>query len=189
MTALIPISILGTLIVVFSIRLLAQSGNGRKRAPVTIDEYAKARQALDSVFIETAIIQRIFSVEDAEFIARCATPVVKGLFRAERKDLALHWFRKTRRQVAQLMDIHLRLASYTYDPNPRFELGLTAEYLAFMAVFNVLVLVVWLLGPFRATRSISYAIRTTESFCSAFSIRLGQVKPTRLSSDHKSLVH
>src|SRR5258705_89011 len=71
--------------------------------------------------------RRIFSVEDIEFIERSATPVVKCSFLKERKTLAMHWFRKTRKRVAQLMDLHLRLASYTYDPNPRFELRLTAK--------------------------------------------------------------
>jgi hypothetical protein len=180
-TVLVPISILGTSILVVAIRLLMQSGNRRERSSVTVEEYANARQALDSVFIETAIVRRIFSVEDANFIEVSATPIVRRSFLKERKQLALRWFRKTRKQVAQLMDLHLRLASYTYDPNPRFELRLTVTYLAFVAVFNVVLLLLWLLGPFKASRGISYAIRMAGSFCSAFSIRLGRVNPTRLS--------
>jgi hypothetical protein len=188
-TVLIPISVLGTLVVALAIRLLAQAGNGRQRPPVTVDEYANARQALDSVFIETAIIKRIFSIEDADFIARRAKPVVKRSFLRERKELALRCFRKTRKQVTQLMDLHLRLASYTYDPIPGFELKLTVEYLIFIAVSNVVLLLLWLFGPYKASRSISYAIRTAGSFCGTFSVRLGRVNPTRLSSGRESLVH
>jgi hypothetical protein len=189
MTVLVPISVLGTLIVVLAIRLLAQSGNRRQRPAVTVDEYANAREALDSVFVETAVIKRIFSVEDAEFVARSATPDVKRSFFNERKKLALHWFRRTRKQVAGLMDLHLRLAGYTYDPSPGFELRLTAKYLTFVAVSNIVLLLLWLLGPFKATRSISYAIRTAGSFCTTFSVRLERVNPTRLSSGRESLVH
>jgi hypothetical protein len=189
MTVLVPISVLGTLIVVLAIRLLAQSGNRRQRPAVTVDEYANAREALDSVFVETAVIKRIFSVEDAEFVARSATPDVKCSFFNERKKLALHWFRRTRKQVARLMDLHLRLAGYTYDPSPGFELRLTAKYLTFVAVSNIVLLLLWLLGPFKATRSISYAIRTAGSFCTTFSVRLERVNPTRLSSGRESLVH
>jgi hypothetical protein len=189
MTVLVPISVLGTLIVVLAIRLLAQSGNRKHRPAVTADEYANARQALDAVFVETAVINRIFAVEDAEFIARSATPNVKCSFFNERKTLAVHWFRKTQKQIARLMDLHLRLASYTYDPSPGFELRLTAKYLTFVAVSNIVLLLLRLLGPFRATRSISYAIRAAGSFCTTFSIRLERVNPTRLSSGRESLVH
>ena len=178
---LVPISILGTLILVVAIRLLMQSGNRRERSSVTVEEYANARQALDSVLIETAIIRRIFSVEDADFIEVSATAYVRRSFLKERKQLALRWFRKTRKQVAQLMDLHLRLASYTYDPNPRFELRITVKYLTFVAASNVVLLLLWLLGPFKASRGISYAIRTAGGFCSTFSIRLGRVNATRLS--------
>lgn len=180
MTVLVPISILGTLILVVAIRLLMQSGN-RRGSSVTVEEYANARQALDSVLIETAIIKRIFSVEDADFIELSATACVRRSFLKERKQLAMRWFRKTRKQVAQLMELHLRLASYTYDPNPRNELKITVKYLTFVAAFNVMLVLLWLLGPFKASRGISYAIRTAGSFCSTFNIRLGRVNPTRLS--------
>jgi len=188
-TVLVLMTVLGMLIVVFAIRLLVQSENRRRKPSVTADEYANARQALDSVFIETAIIERIFSVEDIEFIEHSATPVVKCSFLKERKTLALHWFRKTRKQVAQLMDLHLRLASHTYDPNPGFELRLTAKYFTFVVVSNIVLLLLWLLGPFKATRTLSYAIRTAGSFCSTFSFRLERVNPTRLNSGRESLVH
>ena len=189
MTVLIPISVLGTLVVALAIRLLAQAGNGRQRPPVTVDEYVNARQALDSVFIETAIIKRIFSIEDADFIARCAKPAVKRSFLKGRKELALLCFRRIRKQVTQLMDLHLRLASYTYEPNPAFELRLTVNFLIFVAVSNVVLLLLWLLGPYKASRSISYAVRTTGSFCGTFTVRLGRVNPTSLSSGSESLVH
>jgi hypothetical protein len=87
------------------------------------------------------------------------------------------------------MDLHLRLASYTYDPNPGFELRLTVKYFTFVVVSNIALLLLWLLGPFKATRTLSYAIRTAGSFCSTFSFRLERVNPTRLSSGRESLVH
>jgi len=189
MTGLVPISVLGTLILVLGIRLVAQSRNRRQSPAVTVDDYANAREALDSVFVETAAIRRIFSVEDAEFVARSGTRDVKRLFCGERRKLALQWLRRTQKQVAQLIDLHLRLASYTFDPSPRFELRLTAKYLTFVVVSNIVLLLLWLLGPFKATRSISYTIRTASSFCTTFSLRLERVNPTRLSSGRESLVH
>jgi hypothetical protein len=188
MTVLIPITALSTLIVVLAIRLLARSGK-RQEPAVTIGEYAIARKALDGMFLQTEAVRRIFSVEDAEFIARSAGPDVQSLFLKERKKLAQQWVRKTRTHVARLMDLHLRLASYTYDPSPRFEFRLTAKYLTFMAVSNIVLLLLSLLGPFKASRSISYAARTAGSFCTSFSFRLERVNPTRLNSGRESLVH
>jgi hypothetical protein len=188
-TTIVLVSALGILIVISVVRLLVQAEKRRSRPSVTADEYANAREALGSVFIEAAIMKRIFSVEDADFMKGSATPVVKCLFLKERKTLALNWFRKTRKQVATLMDIHLRLVSYTHDPNPGLELSLTVKYLSFLIVSNIVLLLVWLLGPFRATRSISYAIRTAGSFFSTFNIRLERVKPASLNSGPESLVH
>jgi hypothetical protein len=189
MTILVATSILGTFIVVLAVRLIVQSGSKRPTPAVTANEYANARQALDAVFVENAVINRIFSVEDAKFIARSAPLGIKSSFVSDRKKLAMKWLRKTRKEMARLMDLHLRLASYTYDPRPGYEIRLTARYLIFVTVSEIVLVVVWLLGPFRATRSVSYAIRTAASFCSTFSMRLEQVNPTRLGGDRESLVH
>jgi len=189
MTGSLPISLLSSLILVLGVRLLVQSLNKRQKQAVTIDDYANAREALDSVFVETAAIKRIFSVEDAEYVARSGTPDVQRLFFGERRKLALQWLRRTQQQIAQLIDFHLRLASYTYDPSPGFELMLTAKYLTFVVVSSIALALLWLLGPFKATHIISYIIRTAGNFCTAFSLRLERVNPTRLSSDGESLLH
>jgi len=188
-TTIVLVSALSTLIITLVIRLLVQAGKRKRRASVTADEYTNARQALDSVSIEAAIMKRIFSIEDANYMQASATPLVRCLFLKERKTLALNWFRKTRKQVATLMDIHLRLVSYTYDPNPGLELRLTVTYLSFLIVSNIVLLLVWLLGPFRATRSISYAIRAAGSFFSTSNIRLERIDPASLNSGPESLVH
>jgi hypothetical protein len=190
MIGLITITLLGTLILVFGIRLILQS---RHRTPgqtvAAVDDYAKAREALDSLLVETAAIRRVFSVEDAEFIARSATPEVQSLFLDERKKLALEWFRRTREQVARLMDLHLRLAGYTYDPSPRFEFKLTASYLTFMVASKIALALLWLLGPFNTSGVISRTVLKAANFCTIFSLRLEQVDPTRLRSGSESLVH
>jgi hypothetical protein len=188
-TALIIISLLGTLILVSGIRLLLQWRNRRQNLAVTIEDYANAREALDSIFVQTEAIRRVFSIEDAEFIARSATPDVKRLFLDERQKLALEWFRKTRKYLAQLMDLHLRLASYTYDPSPRFEFKLTASYLTFVVVSRLAQVALGLFGPFATTGVISHTIRKAGNFCTTFSLRVEQVNPTRLRSDRESLVH
>jgi hypothetical protein len=181
-TGLIPILLLGTLILLFGGRLLVQwSQKGRAKA-VMIDEYSAARAALDSVFAETAAIKRIFANEDVEFISQAATGDVQRFFLRERKGLAIQWLRMTQKQVAHLMDLHLRLASYTYEPSPRSEVKLTVNYLCFVLASNGLLVLLWLFGPFELVRIVAYTVRVAEYFCTVFSLRLEKIDPVKLSS-------
>src|SRR5215472_2606824 len=68
-TALIPILLLGTLILTVGCGLLVQWLRTDYSRPVTIEDYSAARAALDTVFVETAAIKRIFAAEDAQFVA------------------------------------------------------------------------------------------------------------------------
>jgi len=176
MSGLPFIVVLGILILFFGVLLVLQaSGNRRQDQPVGIEEFANAREALDTVFAESAAIERIFSTEDKEFIARSGTPEVQRLFLKERKTLAIQWLRKTQKQVAQLMDLHLRLAGYTGKPSPKFELKLAGEYAAFFVVSHILLLLLWLRGPFEARGIVGYTSDVAGRFCSVFSIRLKNV--------------
>src|SRR6266853_3541977 len=109
----------------------------RSHTPVvTIEEYSQARAALDSVFAETAAIKRIFASEDMEFVSQAGTGDVQRFFLRERKNLAIQWVRMTQKQVAHLMDLHLKLASYTYEPSPKFEFKFTVNHVCFILASN-----------------------------------------------------
>ncbi|HXM94616.1 MAG TPA: hypothetical protein VN943_08175 [Candidatus Acidoferrum sp.] len=177
MSGLLAIVVLGILILIFGLRLVLQSSNTSTQSQsVTMEEFANAREALDTVFVEASAIERIFSTDDMEFISRSGTPKVQRLFLKERKALAIQWLRKTQKQVAQLMDLHLRLAGYTHEPSPRFELKLTAKYLKFSLVSYILLLLLWLRGPFKAKRVVAYTSGVAGYFCTVFSLRLESVE-------------
>ncbi len=91
MSSLIPILVLGILILVLTGRLVLQWGRKNPAPTVTIEDYAQARAALDSVFVETAAIKRIFADEDKEFVSHTGTPDVQRFFLKERKGLAIQW--------------------------------------------------------------------------------------------------
>jgi hypothetical protein len=176
MTGLLAIVAVGALILLFGVRLVVQSSKTRGQClPVSMEEFANAREALDTVFVESAAIRRIFSTEDMEFISHSSTREVQHLFLKERKALAIRWLRKTQKEVALLMDIHLRLAGYTHEPSPRFELKLTAKYLAFFVVSYLLLFLLWLRGPFKAKRIVGYTVAVAGYFCTVFSVRLGSI--------------
>lgn len=180
MTGLIPILILGTLILVLGGRLLVQWTRRGHEPAATTEDYSQARAALDSVFVETMATKRIFAREDLEFISRAGSDDVRRFFLKERSALARQWLRVTRRQVARLMDLHLKLASYTREPSPRFELGLTVRYLAFVLCSNALLVLIWLRGPFEAVRIAGYTLDVAEHFCFAFNMRLQKIDSARL---------
>jgi hypothetical protein len=181
-SGLIPIVLLGTLILIFSGRLLAQWSRQSHTRDVTIEDYSQARAALDSVFAETAAIKRIFASEDMEFISQAGTSDVQRFFLKERKRLSIQWVRLTQKQVAHLMDLHLKLASYTYEPSPKSEGKLTVNYLCFILASNGALVLLWLFGPFKAVRIVAYTVRAAEYFCSEFSLRLERTDPVKLSS-------
>lgn len=188
MTGLLAIILLGILILVFALRLAFQSSTPRAQSPsVTMEEYANAREALDSVFVEAAAIERIFSIEDMDFISRSGSPRVQRLFLRERKALAIQWLRKTQRQVAQLMDIHLRLAAYSDAPSSRLEIKLAAKYFAFQAASYLLLLLLWLRGPFKARRVVAYTSGIAGYFCTVFSLRLQNVNSLQIASETQNL--
>jgi hypothetical protein len=180
MIGLIPIVILGTLVLVFSGRLVLQWSKSRHTELVTIEDFSRARAALDSMSLEAMATRRIFAIDDMEFIANKGALELEHFFVKERQSLAVRWLRLTQKQVAQLMDLHLRLASYTVEPSPRFEFRLTINYLCFVVVSNALLVLVWLRGPFNAVRIVSYTLSVADYFCSAFSLRLEKTNPVKL---------
>jgi hypothetical protein len=181
MTGLILTLILGTLVLLLAGRLVVQATTGSRNRPVTIDDYASARAALDSVFAETAAVKRIFAKEDMEFIAREGTREVQRFFLRERNKLAVQCLQTARGHVKRLMDLHLKLASYTYEPSPRIEFNLTVKYWLFILASNALLVLVRFRGPFQAVEIAGYALRVSEDFSTVFSLRLEKVDPEKLS--------
>jgi hypothetical protein len=173
MMELIPILILGILIMVFAGRLLVQASRSGKTKPrVGIEDLSLAQSELGDLSIDAAAMQRIFAVEDSRFVSGNAPINIQRLFREERQALAVLWLRKTQKQLAHLMDIHLKLASYTDHPNPQFEIKLASRYLVFLLFSNSLLLLLSLRGPFEAGRIVAWTFRIASSCCSDFRLRL-----------------
>lgn len=182
MSGLIPIVLLGALILTLGGRLLVQRVREDRTHTFTIEEYSEARGALDSVFIETSAIKRIFAREDMELISRSATLDVQRFFLKERKTLAIQWLRMTQKRVTHLMNIHTRLAGCANEPSPTLEFKLAVDYLSFMAASNVLLVLLWCRGPFDAVRLVGYTVRAAQYFCFVFSLRLEKTDPLRVGS-------
>jgi hypothetical protein len=180
MMTLIPIVLLGLSILALSVQLLVQQSRNRQPLLVTIEDYTTARAVLDSIFVETMATQRIFAKDDLDFVARTGSLEAHQVFLKERQALAARWLRVTQKQVAQLMNLHLKLAGYTNNPSPRFEFSLALKYAGFVAVSNVLLIFLWLRGPFNTVRIVAYTLGVAQDCCSAFSARLENTDPVKL---------
>jgi hypothetical protein len=183
----IPVLFAGILILLLCARLVVQKMLS-SNAIVSLDDFAKARQALGSIVIKTATIKRILSEEDLQFVSRSGSNEIRRLFLTERKMLVLHWFRTIQKQVAYLMDIHLRLAA-SASPSPGSELKLSVQYAAFVAVSSCLIAMFWLFGPFNARRTLTYIVAIVEHFFGTFRERLEHINPAQLHPSRESLVH
>ena len=182
MIGLLPIVLLGTSILLLCGRLLLQWSKNRHAKPVTVADLSRARAVLDSMSLEARATQRIFATDDMQFIARTGTPEVQHLLVKERRSLAIRWLRLTQKQVGQLMDVHLKLASYTFEPSPRLEFRLAVNYLCFVVVSNALLMLVWLRGPFKAVRSMGYALGAAEYLHCVFNTRLEKTDSVKLGA-------
>lgn len=176
----IPVIVLAGLIVFLGVRLLILS---RQRIePATIDDFSLAQHILDSLVFGSTLTNRIFAIDDCAFVARVASPGVQALFEKERKTVAVKWIRKTQRDMARLMEIHLRLASHTYNPSPRYEFAFGVKYLVFTLASYLALFLVYVEGPHDTARAFAYTVNAVDRLCLAFRFRLDRVNPAGLRS-------
>jgi hypothetical protein len=171
---LTPILTLGITVLAFGVRLLVQWTRRRHAPVVSIEDYSRACLELDSVLKEMAAMRRIFANDDLEFVLQSGTEEVQRFFLEERKILAIQWLRTIQRQMAGLMELHLKLASLAHAPNPKFEFKLSTDYVCFIFVSNLLLFLLWLRGPFETVLIVGYTLRVSESLSSVFALRLKQ---------------
>jgi hypothetical protein len=180
--ALLSVVLLGSLILVLGTRLAAQMIEVGRAEGATIEDYLRAERVLGSVVMEAETMKRILSCEDVHFIAEHGTREVQKLFESERKRLALRWVRATQKQVSDLLKLHLMLARYTSNPMPKFDFELSAKCLVFKLISNVVLAVIWVVGPFRAASVVTYTLDSAGYFCSIFRLRHVDVRGSRLAS-------
>jgi hypothetical protein len=130
------------------------------RAPLSRRESFRAEEALGAFQLglpTRTLAERIFAQEDWDYVAQQAPPEVRRAFLRERKTLALAWLRQTRLHVGILMRFHRRAVRGNARLSPAMEAGLTAHYLVFLMLYQVLCGLVWLRGPFWVQGMVGYA--------------------------------
>jgi hypothetical protein len=179
---ILPYVLLGVFILVLAVRLVLQSVTDRGAEHATLDDHLRFGKVLNGVLLEADIMRRILSKDDARFMEGMGTPEVQKLFYSERKKLALRWVRRTQEQVSYLLKTHLTLAGHISKPTPKFDFDLSAKYLAFKFISSVVLAIIWLVGPFKASIMITYIINSAEYFSNIFRVRHFDVQDSQLTS-------
>lgn len=141
----------------------------------------KARVALTVLRLAVpprALAERIFALEDWDFISNQAPRQVQQLFLAERRRVGLAWLRETRRKVEEVMELHGRAVRRTSSLHPFAELRLATSYAFFLSVYAFLFLLIWLRGPFAARRMVGFTVDMAEGVSFLTARLLVQLEPT-----------
>lgn len=181
---LLPFLILAVVALVLLLHWSRQSAH----QGVTIEEFSQAQEALDSLIGEFSLARRIFEPKDMKFISRQPCQEARRMFLRERKTLAISWLRNIRRQLTHLKDLHLKLASYTNRPSPKFDLKFLTAYLIFAVACDSLVVLVWIRGPFQLVTIVGYTLSAVNELCTVVSLRLEDINAALLGPAHRSNV-
>lgn len=143
-----------------------------------------AQETLTALELELpprALVERIFSPQDWDFVSSQTAVQIRITFLQERRTIALSWLRQTRRQAARLMDFHRRAVRWNTNLSPAIEIKLAANYVLFLLVCEILLGLIWLRGPFYARRMVGYAMGMAEQLWFISGQLLAGLDPARLS--------
>ncbi len=164
---------------------------GRTATPAPASEAAeKAQEVLAAAQLELpsrALGERIFALEDCEFVARQVSGELQRQFLRERKAIALCWLSRTRKALQYMMAFHRKAVRGNAQLNPAAEARLALSYFSFLLVYDLLFVLIWLRGPFAARAVVSYTASTAEQLSYLSAQALASMDPARLSKIQSSL--
>ena len=147
-------------------------------------EFSEAREALTALQLEPppgALVERIFALQDWDFVSSLALPRLQRVFLQERRAIALSWLRQTRLKVRGLMDFHLRAVRRNIALSPTVEIKLAVHYVLFLLICQILLGLIWLRGPFGARRMVGYTASVGEHLAFIFGSLLARLEPAHLA--------
>jgi hypothetical protein len=103
------------------------------------------------------LVLRIFSREDREFVLQMRSPRLQRMYKEERRKVALHWVRKTSREVHLIMRTHRLISRLSRNLDAAAEVKLLWQYLELRFICGLLVLFIETFGPHALHDLASYA--------------------------------
>ena len=151
---------------------------------VNTDDFLQVQEAVNSLVGELSLAARLFEPDDMQFVSRQPSQEARRLLLEDRKVLALSWLRQLRRHLRRLKELHLRLASYTNNPSPRVDLGFLTDYVIFAAACDILIVFVWIRGPFEARVIARHTLSSAKEIYALFNRRVENINAELLSPAH-----
>ncbi len=186
MSQSLPFLIIGLLLLIL---LVVWARRGARPAP-SGGELAGAQTALtilQSELLPQALVERIFALQDWDFVRSQAPADVQGVFLRERKAIALSWLRQTRRQVKKLMEFHLLAARRSVNLSPAMEVKVATDCLLFLLECGILIFLIRLRGPFYVRRMVGQTASVAERLCVISQRLLESMAPARLAGGKTNL--
>lgn len=144
-------------VAVFLVVLFLLSGWHEKNEDLaTVTKRKWGRLGSADVLQPAELVLRIFSPKDREFIELTHSPRLQRLYQEERRKVALHWVRRTSREVSRIMRHHRLSARYSHNVNVAAETKLFCQYLELRFLCGALVFLIQLLGPHALVDLASY---------------------------------
>lgn len=151
---------------------------------VTTDDFLQVQEAVNTLVGELSLAARLFEPDDMRFVSQQPSQDARRLLLEDRKVLALSWLWQLRRHLRRLKELHLRLASYTNNPSPKVDLGFLTDYVIFAAACDILIVFVWIRGPFEARIIARRTLSSAMELYALFSRRLENIDAELLSPAH-----
>ena len=142
-------------ILVFLLRLLASGRDGEDQARVAAPE--RTRRKSGYALQSRELVFRIFSPGDRDFVSSLRSPQLLRMYREERRKVALHWVRRTSREVGEIMRTHRLISRQSHNLNVATEAGLLLQYLELRSLCSLLVLLISIFGPHALNDLATYA--------------------------------
>ncbi len=152
------------MLVIFLIRFWKNSAPTETATP-----YHAVLDLEESACCPEELVSRIFSREDADFVAQLNSKPLRAFFLSERKMVARQWVRDTAGSVRRIMREHVSIARSSQDLEIHTELKLYLEYGALEAACALLAVALELSGPVQVRRLSLQVYRLAENLSDAHS--------------------
>jgi hypothetical protein len=93
------------------------------------------------------LVLRLFSPEDREFISRLHSPRLQRIYEVERRRVALHWVRRTSRDVSKIMLNHRLATRQSPNLDVTREVVLFFQYVELRIICGLLIAFIGIFGP------------------------------------------
>lgn len=134
---------------------------------------ADASKALRLELPPADLIERVLDPRDLAFVREESSAETVRLFEQERRALVISWLRHTRRHVEHLMSYHARAVRQSADLRPTLEIKLGLHYVRFLVVYELILGLSYIRGPFRIRPMMRYVVGVTTQLHGASDKLLG----------------